>query len=144
MSFFIAVFLLLSFSACRSTVGAGELMSEFMSAYGISGPVFLPDEPEYSEGYISEDALKKIYSYYGSFPSDYAIFLNRHYDYGAECAFFVCDDGDISDTLEMCYERIALICRGEEGIVLCSQNVVFYSTLSDKERARELFFMILK
>ena len=119
-------------------------MNEFMSAYGISGPVFLSGEPEYSEGYISEQTLEKIYSYYGEFPSDYAIFLNRHYDYGAECAFFVCDDGEVSDTLEMCRERIALICKDDVGIVLRSRNVVFYSTLSDKERAKELFFMILE
>ena len=79
--------------------------------------------------------------FYQDFPDNFAIFLNSHADYGSECGVFVCDGGiGISEVEEMCLERIRLLGRGgENSFILREGRVVFYSTMSDGERARGIW-----
>ena len=134
---------LFSLYSCSSSPPASTLILEFMSAYGISGTPITSDAPEFSEGYMNEESFLKIFPLDAP-PRDYAILLNRRFTYGEECGFFVIRGEDKSAVLEMCQERIKLISNGKGGILLHSGDVIFYSTLSDSEKARDIFYTIIK
>ena len=134
---------LFSLYSCSSSPPASTLILEFMSAYGISGTPITSDAAEFSEGYMNEESFLKIFPLDAP-PRDYAILLNRRFTYGEECGFFVIRGEDKSAVLEMCQERIKLISNGKGGILLHSGDVIFYSTLSDSEKARDIFYTIIK
>lgn len=143
---FLAVFVTLSFVSCNERRPAFDMLSEFISAYGAEGVIYRSDAKEWESGYIEYDLLKKIYVFYGDFPDEFAIFLNSHADYGSECGVFICNDGaDVEYVSEMCLERIRLLGRdGDNSFVTRSGRAVFYSTMSDGERAREIWRVIDK
>ena len=143
---FLTVFLCFGIVSCGETRSASEMLFEFVSAYGAEGVVYRSDAEEWEEGYVEYDLLKKIYVFYQYFPEDFAIFLNSHADYGSECGVFVCrDGGEVSEVEEMCLERIKLLGRGDENsFVVREGRIVFYSTMSDSERARKIWQSVKK
>lgn len=144
---FLLIFsMLFSLSSCGESRSAYELLSEFVSVYGADGVIYRSDAEEWEEGYVEYDLLKKIYLFYKDFPEDFAIFLNSHADYGSECGVFVCRDSTECETVsEMCFERIKLLDRrGENSFVVREGRVVFYSTMSDGERARRIWHTVDK
>ena len=143
---FLIVTTLFTFVSCGESRPAFELLSEFVSAYGAEGIIYRSDAAEWEENYIEYDLLKKIYVFYEKFPEDFAIFLNSHTDFGSECGAFVCEDGaEFSRVEEMCLERIKLLGReGDGAFVIREGRVVFYSTMSDGERARKIWKAVAK
>lgn len=143
---FLIITALFAFTSCGETRPAGELLSEFVSAYGAEGILYLSSAQPGEDGYIEYDLLKKIYVFYRDYPEEFAIFLNSHADYGSECGVFVCEDaGEAADVSEMCLERIRLLDRrGEESFVIREGCVVFYSTMSNGDRARKVWKAVAK
>jgi hypothetical protein len=78
-------------------------------------------------------------------PSDFAVILNCRADYGAECGVFVCDgEAEREAALEMCEERLRILSRdADNSLLIRSGNTVFYSTLTDDERAERLWRKIV-
>ncbi len=142
----IVFILLLLLSSCHENRSCSELLSEFGNEYSIYGNMYTVDREFYEEGYISEELFREVYIYSGDIPPDYAIFLNSRPSRGEECGIFSARDADMKEELiSMCYERIALISeKNTQGFVMTSENFVFYSTLSDSERAKTIFSQILK
>lgn len=137
----IIISLALSFVSCGKRRSASDILSEFVSVYGAEGIIYRSDAEEWDEGYAEYDLLKKIYLFYQDFPEKFAIFLNSHADYGSECGVFICRDAaECESVSEMCLERIRLLDRqGERSFVLREGKLVFYSTLSDADRARRIW-----
>ena len=144
--FLLIASMIFSLVSCGESRSASELLSEFVMAYGAEGVIYRSDAEKWDDGYIECDLLKKIYLFYRDFPEEFAIFLNSHADYGSECGVFVCtDSGEASGVEEMCFERIKLLGRGGEGsFVVRDGRMVFYSTMSDGERARRIWDAIDK
>lgn len=143
---FIFVFLFCSFVSCTRDFSAKSLIDEFLYSYSAEGIVYSPECAEGEDGYVYEGFTDKIYIYEGAFPENFAIFLNSHADYGAECGVFVCEDEDErARVTDMCEERIDILARGSENAFLArSGNVVFYSTMSDRARAEEIWRKIIR
>lgn len=139
----ICVFLL---SSCGKSISASDFMTDFATVYPLEGTMYFSEAQNKDEGYISEELFRKIYRIDGEIPADYAIYLNSKPSQGAECGIFKLREGaDIEPITEMCLERIRLVAdREAEGIVLRSGRYVFYSTLEDSERAKELFHRLIK
>lgn len=143
-SILVLIFLLSLFS-CSKEPSAAEMLNDFLYTYGIEGIIYSPDVAEGKDGYITEELFKRIYVLEGEVPENSAIFLNPRTDEYIECAIFVTESEDerarVSD---MCAERIMLIDpTGEHSFILRTKNVVFYSALPDKERARSVIDEIL-
>lgn len=144
---FLLIFsMLFSLSSCGESRSAYELLSEFVSVYGAEGIIYRSDAEEWEEGFAEYDLLKKIYLFYKDFPEEFAIFLNSHADYGSECGVFVCrDSSECFEVYEMCLERIKLLDRrGEKSFIVREGRLVFYSTMSDTERARRIWDALRK
>ena len=144
---FLLIFsMLFSLSSCGESRSAYELLSEFVSVYGAEGIIYRSGAEEWEEGFAEYDLLKKIYLFYKDFPENFAIFLNSHADYGSECAVFVCrDSSECFEVYEMCLERIKLLDRrGEKSFIVREGRLVFYSTMSDTERARRIWDALRK
>lgn len=143
---FLLIATLFALVSCGESRPAFEMLSEFVSAYGAEGVIYRSDAFEGEEGFIEYDLLKKIYVFYKDFPEEFAIFLNSHADYGSECGVFVCGDaGEAAEVSEMCLERIKLLDRGGDGsFVIREGSIVFYSTMSDSERARKIWKAVAK
>ena len=135
-----------SLSSCEEQKNAYSLLSEFVIAYGAEGIIYSPQIPEGQDGYITEELVKRIYIFSGKFPDEFAILLNSHPDFGAECAVFICsDEQESSLIMEACTERIRLLGRGSDVAFIKRQGmVIFYSTMTDKKRAEELWREIIK
>ena len=134
--------LLPSLFSCGREQTAEEMMRDFISAYGAEGVVYHSGCAEGDEGYLAPEKLAIIYQFSARFPTDYAIFLNSRAEYGSECAFFVTRDAEQrAATEEMCRERLRLL---GGGLLKRSRNVVFYSTMSDGDRAEQIFNQIIK
>ena len=135
-----------SLSSCEEQKNAYSLLSEFVIAYGAEGIIYSPQIPEGQDGYITEELVKRIYIFSGKFPDEFAIFLNSHPDFGAECAVFICsDEQESSLIMEACAERIRLLGRGSDVAFIKRQGmVIFYSTMTDKKRAEGLWREIIK
>ena len=132
-------------SACRKTYDAEEILSEFIAEYGAEGVIYHSGAAEGECGYLEPEMLRKIYVIGDRFPGEYAIFLNSHSGYGSECAVFICQDAEEQLAAEeAAFERIRLLSGGEGAFVKRSGSVVFYSTMSDGERATEIFEKIIK
>lgn len=133
-------------SSCRREISALDFMTGFVAAYPIEGVVYHSSAEYMEEGYISEELFRRIYSYKGEMPEDFAIYLNSRPERGGECGIFKLGvGGDKEAVLEFCLNRIRLLTeRAGDGCVLTSGDYVFYSTLSDTERAKELFYRLIK
>lgn len=134
--FLILLTILPSLVCCREEYPAEKLMNDFLYSYGATGTVYSPSRAEGEYGYVTPSLLSLIYVYDGDFPENFAIYLNPKSDYGSECGFFVAESEDERERiLDMCEERLALITRGEGGLIITRGRVVFYSAMSDTERA---------
>ena len=146
----LCVILLLSvvftLNSCQKEQDAYGMLWEFVRAYGAEGVIYSPAIPEGDDGYVNEGLIDKIYVCSGRFPENYAIFLNSRADYGSECGVFICENADMLLMVEeMCLERIRLLGRGSDiAFVKRDGNVIFYSTLSQRDRAEKIWRQILK
>ena len=132
--------------SCKKQYDAYGMLWEFVRAYGAEGVIYSPAIPEGEDGCVTEGLIEKIYVYSGRFPENYAIFLNSHADYGSECGVFVCENADMALMVEeMCLERIRLLGRGSEiAFVKRDGNVIFYSTMSQRDRAEKIWRQIIR
>ena len=146
ISVIILVIFLLSLSSCKRNRDAYEMLNEFILTYGAEGIIYSPKVPEGNDGYIRDGLIEKIYRYHGGFLENYAIFLNAHPDYSIECGIFVCCDVEMCERVEeMCLERIKLLATGDKrAFVKRSGNIVFYSTMPDRDRAEKIFNEIIR
>lgn len=120
----------------RTTV---ELVTAFIHAYHADGIIYSPTVPEGEDGYIDEELFDRIYVHTGVHPADYSIFLSSHTDSRSECGAFNCRDAEmLASVTQMCEERVRLL-DAERGFVVRSGMLVFYSTMSDGERARRIW-----
>ena len=133
-------------SSCRNSVSAIDFITDFAAIYPLEGNVYYSSASKSSDGYISEELFRRIYSYDGQIPEDYAVVLNSRPERGAECGIFkVCSGTDIEAITELCMNRINLLSqRDNKGMVITSGEYVFYSTLDDQTRAKELFYRLIK
>lgn len=143
---FLALAALTALASCAKAPDPEKMLSEFIGLYSASGVIYSSECSEGENGYIDEELFRKIYIFEGELPRDYAIFLNSHTDYGAECGVFVCDGAEERDrVLDMCSERVRLLGRGNEAVFISrSGNVVFYSTMPDRARAEEIWYKIIR
>ncbi len=144
--FLTVIILLFSLSSCRREENAYELISEFVELYRAEGVIYSPTLPEGSVGYIDDSVFFKIYIYYGDAPKNYAVFLNSHIDTSSECGAFVClGESERAAVLEACSERIRLLTGADSGgLIITSSNIVFYSTMSDKEFTESCWKSVLR
>ncbi len=142
----LCVSLVMQMSSCSKEIYAEELICEFLYSYSAVGVVYSPRVPEGNDGYVYDGFTEKIYIYEGDFPSNYAIFLNSHADYGAECGVFVCEDEDErARVTDMCEERIELLSKGgENAFISRAGRVVFYSTMKNRVEAEEIWRKIIR
>ncbi len=136
----------ISLVSCERKISAYEFMCAFASEYPLDGVIYHSSMEPYKEGYISKELFKSIYIYSGNVPEDFAVYLNSRPERGGECGvFYAADAEERRALLSMCYERCRLICeKGTEPLVLTCENLVFYSTLSDPSRTRQIFDGIIK
>lgn len=122
------------------------MLEEFLYTYGIDGIIYSPSVPEGKDGYITEELFDKIYVYEGSLPENSAIFLNPRTDEYIECAIFITEsEQERAAITDMCTERIHLIdSAGKHSFILRSNNVVFYSALPNKDKAKAVIEKILR
>ena len=132
--------------SCKREFDPKAKLEDFISAYGAEGIIYSPSIPEGRAGFIPDGLIERIYIFSGNFPEDYAIFLNSRPEYGYECALFVCGDAACLEMMEeSCLERMALLDgAGERSFIKRSGNILFYSTMKDKERAEELWREIIR
>ena len=135
-----------SLSSCGSEPDAYDLLCEFTAAYGVEGIVYSPIIPEGNAGYIGGGLVEKLYVFSGTFPQNYAIFINSRLSGFSECGVFVCNSSDAVDMVEeMCLERIRLLAGGENHtFIKISDMTVFYSTMQERERAEKIWREIIR
>ena len=140
------IFIFLSLVSCSTKKDAYEMLSEFVTSYGVEGIIYSPRFSEGEQGYVSDGLVERIYILSGKFPDNYAIFLNTHVLSTAECGVFVCDSANtLADVEEMCIERIRLLSGGEDNaFVKISGMTVFYSTMKDRERTEKIWREIIR
>ena len=136
---------LFSISSCVRDVSAYSMLTDFITAYPAEGVIYSPECSEGSEGYIDSSVASRIYVFHGELPRNFAVFLNNHADFGSECGVFFCrDEAERAQVTEMCEERMRLLSGGEHTLLLRSGNIIFYSTLRDRDRAESLWTKILR
>lgn len=134
---------MLSVISCSHTRPSDELMAAFIHAYRAEGIIYSPSIPEGEEGYIDDELYDRIYVHSGEHPDDFSIFLASHTDSHSECGVFNCRDSEMLASVEqMCLERVRLL-DPERGFVTRSGLTVFYSTMSERERAQRLWAGII-
>ena len=137
--------IVLSITSCGADPSAESMLSDFVVSYGAVGVIYSPRFSEGEPGYITDGLFSEIYIYDGTPPENYAIFLNSYADYGSECAVFVCsDEAECERVVEACRERTSLLGRGEGMLLLRSGYIVFYSTMTDAERAEAIWRKIIR
>jgi hypothetical protein len=146
IAIFLTVILCFSLACCQREIDAYATLCEFVSAYGAEGVIYSPTVAEGDEGYIRDGLIEKMLIYSGDLPDNYAVFLNSHPGIGSECGVFVCESEEQCRAItEACVERIGLVGGGSErSFVKRAGTTVFYSTLSDRERAERLWREILR
>ncbi len=139
LSFFFALIFVISLLSCDSEPRSDVLMADFLYSYGAEGVVYSSSAREGEVGYASRELLGKVYIFEGEFPKSYALLLNSKSGYGSECGFFVAEsESERERIVDMCEERLSLLTRGEGGVIISRGRVVFYSSLSDGERAEKI------
>ena len=135
---------ILSLTSCGGQQSAYSLLEEFCEAYGASGIIYSPEVGEGSNGHISEGLIERVFFFTDGMTDNYAILLNTHIDSPSECGIFVCTDGgEVRACEEICVMRLKIL-GSKNGFVRRRGRVVYYSTLSDADRAEELFNDIIK
>jgi hypothetical protein len=142
----LALAMLFSLCACNRRCDAHDLLIQFVRSYGAEGIIYSTKMPEGEAGYLPSELIEKIFVFSGKFPENFAIFLNSRADFGSECGVFVCSDvNELSVAREVCLERISLLGRGSaNAFIKCCDNVVFYSTMQDRERAEGIWQEIIR
>ena len=146
LSLFVMLSLLFaSLCSCGSEPDAYEMLKEFVQVYGAEGVVYSPSIPESQEGYMPPELADRIYRFSGKPPDNFAVLLNSHTNGFYECGVFVSTDADsLSSITETCLERIRLLGgAGENDFVKVSGRLIFYSTLSDRDRAERIWREII-
>ena len=142
LSFILILALLTSaFCSCIREMDAYSILYEVVGSCGGEGVIYSPNIAEGNGSYIRDGLLEQIYLFSGDFPEDYAIFLNTHPDFSSECGVFICSDAEMTNMVEeMCIERVRLLCKADpRGFVKRSRNIVFYSTMKDREAVEKIF-----
>ncbi len=147
----IAVFLLISsllatFFSCAKSLDAEAMLTEFTELYTAVGTVYTPTAKEGDAGYIDDELFRKIYIFEGDIPERFALLLNYHADFGAECGVFISYSSEERERLvEMCTERIRLVGRGGDGaFITVTGPVIFYSTMPDRARVEGIWSKIIR
>ena len=145
IALFLILVMLISLVSCEREYLADELISDFVSAYRAEGVIYSYSVMEGELGYVCDGFLERIFVFYGELPRNFALLLNSHADYGAECGVFVCDGIDELEIVsEACLERMRILDKsGEYSLLIRTKNTVFYSTLRDKERAGNIWRQII-
>ena len=129
--------LLFSLSACAPEASPREKLSEFANANCASGVIYSTEIPEGEEGYISPVMERLIFGQ-SDVGATYAILLNSHIDSPAECGAFLIE-GNRDELIGLVKSRMNLLDPGQErSFMAIYGDILFYSTLADRERAREL------
>ena len=118
--------------SCGDERCALDLAVQFRDAYGAEGVIYSGDGEGDCEP-LTDELFRKIYIYDGKVPENCAVFLNSK------------DAEEMRAVEKCCLERIRLLGRGRERafLVRCG-STVFYSTMSDGERARSIWNSMLK
>ena len=133
-----------AFCSCGRSYDAYEILTEFRDAYGASGIIYSPMVAEGESGYLYADLGEKIFVFSSDLPSNYAVMLNSHPDTPSECGVFVCaDDGELRIAEAVALERIHLL-GTEDAFVIRQGRVIFYSAMSDADRAKKIFKEIMR
>ena len=142
VSILMIILLVFGISSCDVNRSAYSVISEFMSNYGTRGRVYSFSMPEESGMMMTEELYRKLYPEATALPSDFAVMLNAHPDFGAECGVFVCRSTDERDEVtELAESRLHLLDpKGDRRLLVRSGMLVFYSTLSKRELAERLIY----
>ena len=137
--------ILSSLVSCSYECSAYSVLSEFKALYGAEGTVYAFGLPEGDDGYLELELYEKIYDTKGAVSREFAIFLNPRPELGPECAIFVCSgEEERAEALELSVKRMSLIDpEGKCSLLIRAKNIVFYSTLKDKQRASRPFYDVL-
>lgn len=131
---FLCLFILFS---CSEPLPPKDMLSEFVRAYGAEGVIYHSEAKEGEEGYLSPRLATLAFGNC-QLPSSYAILLNTHLDTATECGIFLIE-GDREEILELCATRTALLDpQGDRTHIAIYGRYAFYSTLSDKSRAKSI------
>ena len=127
--------------SCRSAPPPERLLTDFIAAYGAEGTVYHSGADETDDGYIDPELLSRIYMTDGDLPEDFAIFLNSHPSYGAECGAFLCrDESELRRVTAILRERMALLDPdGDTSRLFRCGTTLFYSTMPDPDRVEHIF-----
>ncbi len=132
------------FTSCGDAPDITAGLEEFVISYGASGVVYSTKYKEGEEGYIDEHLEERLF---GSEACDieYAVFLNTHLDYASECGAFLVPESRKNDIIELCQRRISLLDHeGGRSFIRIYGNIIFYSTMQDRERAEHFADLIFK
>jgi hypothetical protein len=131
---------------CDRAVSTEAMLRDFLNAYGIEGTVYSSQKKMHEDGYLSSELLEAIYVIGGDLPDNFALCLNERSAKGFETGFFLCESAvQREEIVEMCRERISLLTEnGEEGLLMRSGYLVFYTTAKDKDKAEAVFTKIIK
>lgn len=131
---FLCLFIL---SSCSEPLPPVDLLSEFVKSYGAEGIIYHSEATPGEDGYLSPELARVAFGD-RELPKSYAILLNTHLDAAYECALFLIE-GNRDEILELCATRAALLDpQGTRTHVAIYGRYVFYSTLSDKDRAKKI------
>ncbi len=131
---FLCLFIL---SACQPPAPPVDLLSEFVKSYGAEGIIYHSEAEEGDEGYLSPELACLAFGD-RELPKSYAILLNIHLDTATECGLFLIE-GNKKELLELSAARASILDPvGNRTHIAIYGDYVFYSTLSDKEKAKRI------
>ncbi len=131
--------------SCGIEPEVSDMLSDFIEDYSADGIIYYSGAREGDDGHLDPETRNKLFLGLDKTPEHYAIFLNSHSDYGAECGVFFCDGtAELYQVVEMCEKRLSILRGGDKSLLIRSKNTVFYSTLSDRDRAEKLWREILR
>ncbi len=142
---FVIFFLLFGLLSCGREYTAYSILAELLSDYGTRGRVYSFSLPEGDDGRMTEELYYKLYPEATELPSDFAVMLNTHPDFGAECGIFICRSADErASVTELSISRLHLLDpTGDYRLLVRSGNAVFYSTLRDRSLAERLIYSLI-
>lgn len=131
---FLCLFIL---SSCSEPLPPNDLLAEFVKSYGAEGIIYHSEAKEGDEGYLSPQLARLAFGD-RELPKSYAILLNIHLDTHTECGLFLIE-GNKKELLELSASRTSILDpRGDRTYIAIYDSYVFYSTLSDRERAQKI------